>query len=99
MAPMAERAGRFYRALAEGALLAAALVVPLWFAIFTVQVFEPAKAALLRGLVLLAVVAWGLAWWAWRGERSGWRTLAWRRRRRWHPGSASWAPPRAGRAG
>jgi tetratricopeptide (TPR) repeat protein len=77
MAPMAERAGRFYRALAEGALLAAALVVPLWFAIFTVQVFEPAKAALLRGLVLLAVVAWGLAWWAWRGERSGWRTLAW----------------------
>ncbi len=45
-------------ALMEAAWLAALVVVPLYFNVFSQRVFEPDKIALLRSLALVALVAW-----------------------------------------
>ena len=58
---------RFARALAHTAVLTAAVSVPLFFAVPTDWVFEPAKAALLRTLGLVAMVAMFAIW----ADRSG----------------------------
>ncbi len=61
---------RFGKALIEVSWLAAAAVIPLFFNISSVQVFEPDKMFVLKFLVAIAGAAWLLTW-GWPIQSSG----------------------------
>ncbi len=55
---MLTRLGHYADRVIELGWLAAAMLVPLFFNVYTSRVFEPDKIALLRSLVLIMAVAW-----------------------------------------
>ncbi|HZU87603.1 MAG TPA: O-antigen ligase family protein [Anaerolineaceae bacterium] len=66
---MASKLSRFCEGLIEASWLAAVILIPLFFNNYTSRIFEPDKAALLRSLALVAMIAWvvklidqGLQW-------------------------------------
>ncbi len=68
--PTMRPSARFFPSLAATATLLAALLVPLYFVVFTERVFEAERAALTRALGAVALLA-GLAWlWLVRPRRS-----------------------------
>lgn len=62
------RSARYFDALSASVVLTAALVVPLYFVVFTERVFEPEKAALLGCLGLVAALALAARWWSGRAQ-------------------------------
>jgi tetratricopeptide (TPR) repeat protein/O-antigen ligase len=57
---MPTKLSRFYDALIEACWLAALVVVPLFFNIYSSRIFEPDKIAILRSLALVILAAWVL---------------------------------------
>ncbi|TAK37044.1 MAG: tetratricopeptide repeat protein [Chloroflexota bacterium] len=55
---MQSRLGSFCEKILEAGWLAAVVVVPLFFDVFSSRVFEPDKLSLLRAIVLLMAAAW-----------------------------------------
>ncbi|GAB4560862.1 MAG: hypothetical protein Kow0047_07780 [Anaerolineae bacterium] len=69
---------RFCNALIEAGWLAALVVAPLFFNIYSARVFEPDKISLLRAVVFIMIAAWLVKEadrWA-RGQRRPWRERA-----------------------
>jgi tetratricopeptide (TPR) repeat protein len=65
--------GRYCDKLIEAGWLAALIVVPLFFNIYSSRVFEPDKITLLRSLVILMIVAWivgKVEAWQWADEKT-----------------------------
>lgn len=57
---MPSRLQKICDAVMEATWLAAVIVVPLFFNVYSQRVFEPDKISLLRSLALIAIVAWGI---------------------------------------
>ncbi len=58
---MTTRLGRFAQGFIEAGWLAAALLVPLFFNVYSARIFEPDKLTVLRTVVLLMALA-GVVW-------------------------------------
>lgn len=57
---MANKLSQYCEGVIEAAWLAAVILVPLFFNIYSSRIFEPDKLALLRSLALLILAAWGI---------------------------------------
>ncbi|HEY64154.1 MAG TPA: tetratricopeptide repeat protein [Caldilineae bacterium] len=55
---MATKLGRFCDALIEAGWLAALIIIPLFFNVYSARVFEPDKISLLRAIALIMAGAW-----------------------------------------
>ena len=55
---MQSRLGAYCERILESGWLAAVIVVPLFFDVFSARVFEPDKLSLLRAIALLVAAAW-----------------------------------------
>ncbi|MBN2547925.1 MAG: O-antigen ligase family protein [Anaerolineales bacterium] len=80
---MATRISRYAESLMEAAWLAAIIIVPVFFNIFSSRIFEPDKITLLRTLALAILGAWvvklfeegGIRWDKLKSSDSTWKTL------------------------
>lgn len=55
---MPTKLSRFCEGLMEAAWLAAVIIVPLFFNVYSSRIFEPDKISILRSLALLVIGAW-----------------------------------------
>ena len=55
---MSTKLSRFCDGIMEAAWLAAVILVPIFFNIYSSRIFEPDKIALLRSLALVILLAW-----------------------------------------
>lgn len=79
---MLTRLSRFCDRLIEGGWLAALVVTPLFFNLLSARNFEPDKAALLRAIVLVALVGW-VGWRLFRPRATDATAFEWRSAAGW----------------
>src|SRR3990170_2444571 len=68
---MQSRLSVFCEKILEAGWLAALVIVPLFFDVYSARVFEPDKLSLLRGIVLIMAVAWLIRLWESRPSSLG----------------------------